>query len=298
MRIGYIGLGAMGRPMAVNIAAAGHDLVVCDVDAARASILKQRGADVAATPRETADAADVVLACLPSLAAAEAVAFGPDGVIAGGRAKAYVNMGTTGGAYSKDAAAKLQAAGKAFLDAPISGGPPGAEAGTLGVMCSGDKATYDALAEGAFDAIAAKHVYLGPEPGAAQVMKLVNNIIFFGNVAIALEAMTLGAKAGLDPEQMLEVINASSGRNTATDWLIGNHVLNGAFDFGGANYIIEKDLELWRREAEAYEAPMWLGSNLRTLYLASMAEQGRDADITALAKTLGAWAGATLPKTR
>ncbi len=298
MRIGYIGLGAMGRPMAVNIANAGHDLVVCDMDATRAAIVAQRGAAVAKTARETADEADIVLACLPNLAAAEAVALGPDGVIHGKRAKAFVNMGTTGSAYSEAVAAKMAAAGKAFLDAPISGGPPGAEAGTLGVMCSGDKATFDALAEGAFKAISAKLVYLGDKPGAAQVMKLVNNIIFFGNVAVALEAMTLGAKAGLEPEQMLEVINASSGRNTATEWLIPNHILTGAFDFGGANYIIEKDLDLWRREAERHESPMWLGSNLRTLYLAAMAEHGRQADITTLLKTLEKWAGVEVPKGR
>lgn len=298
MRIGYIGLGAMGRPMAINIADAGHDLVVADLDATRAAIVAQHGAAVAGSAKAVADEADIVLACMPTLGAAEAVALGAEGVIAGGRAKAFVNMGTTGSAFAKETAAKLEAAGIAYLDAPISGGPPGAEAGTLGVMCSGDKATYDALAAGAFDAISAKLVYLGPEPGAAQVMKLVNNIIFFGNVGIVVEAMTLGAKAGLDPEQMLEVINASSGRNTATEWLMPNHVLNGAFDFGGANYIIEKDLELWRREAEAYETPMWIGSNLRTLFLAAMAENGRDADITTLVKTLGKWAGKEIPKTR
>jgi len=298
MRIGYVGLGAMGRPMAVNIANAGLDLVVTDLDETRAAIVQQRGAAVAKSAREVADEADIVLACLPNLAAAEAVALGGDGVIAGGRAKAFVNMGTTGSAYSRDVAEKMKAAGKAFLDAPISGGPPGAEAGTLGVMCSGDKATYDALIGGAFDAISSKVVYLGEEPGAAQVMKLVNNIIFFGNCAIALEAMTLGAKAGLDPEQMLEVINASSGRNTATEWLIPNHVLTGALDFGGANYIIEKDLELWRREAESFESPMWLGTNLRTLYLASMAEQGRDADLTSVVRLLEKWAGVDIPTTR
>lgn len=298
MRIGYIGLGAMGRPMAINIADAGHDLVVTDLDATRMAIVAQHGAAVAGSAKAVADEADIVLTCMPNLMAAEAVALGAEGVIAGGRAKAFVNMGTTGSAFAKETAAKLKAAGIAYLDAPISGGPPGAEAGTLGVMCSGDKATYDALASGAFDAISAKLVYLGPEPGAAQVMKLVNNIIFFGNVGVAMEAMTLGAKAGLDPEQMLEVINASSGRNTATEWLIPNHVLNGAFDFGGANYIIEKDLELWRREAEAYETPMWIGSNLRTLFLAAMAENGRDADITTLVKTLGKWAGKEIPKTR
>ena len=297
MRLGYIGLGAMGRPMAVNLAKAGYDLVVCDTDETPTSILAQRGAAVAATPKETADEADIVLACLPSLAAAEAVASGADGVAAGGRATAFVNMGTTGSAYSRETAAAMQAAGKAFLDAPISGGPPGAEAATLGIMCSGDKATFDAL-KPALDVISGKAVYLGEQPGAAQTMKLVNNIISFGNLSVALEAMTLGAKAGLDPEQMLEVINASSGRNTATETKIPNHVLNRAFDYGGAMYIIEKDLELWRREAEMYETPMWLGSNIRTLFLQCMAEVGRDQDMTALAKTLEKMAGVEIPKTR
>lgn len=297
MKIGYIGLGAMGQPMAINIANAGLDLIVADMDPTRTAILAQRGAEVAGSAREVAEEADIVLACLPNLGAAEAVALGADGVISGSRAKAFVNMGTTGSAYSRAVAEKMQAAGKAFLDAPISGGPPGAEAGTLGIMCSGDQATFDGL-KAAFDAIAAKVVYLGDQAGHAQVMKLVNNIIFFGNLAVALEAMTMGAKAGLDPEQMLEVINASSGRNSATEWLIPNHVLTGALDFGGANYIIEKDLDLWRQEAESYGTSMWLGMNIRTLYLQAMSEFGRDADITVLVKTLGKMAGHEIPATR
>ncbi len=286
MRIGYIGLGAMGRPMAVNITEAGHDVVVFDLNENQTKILAQRGASVARSPKEVADEADYVLTCLPSIAAAEAVALGKDGVIAGSRAKAFVNMGTTGSAFARSTAEAMNAAGKAYLDAPISGGPPGAEAGTLGVMCSGDRSTFEALKDNALEAISAKLVYLGEKPGAAQVMKLVNNIIFFGNVAVAMEALTLGAKAGLSAEQMLEVINASSGRNTATEWLIPNHVLNRAFDFGGANYIIAKDLDLWRQEVEAFETPMQLGVNMRTLYLQSMWKEGMDADITTLLKTL------------
>ncbi len=297
MRIGYIGLGAMGRPMAINLIDAGHELVVCDTDATKTAILAQRGATVAASARETADETDIVLACMPSLAAAEAVAFGQDGAVEGKRAKAFVNMGTTGSAYSRDVAAKMAKAGKAFLDAPISGGPPGAEAATLGIMCSGDKATFDAL-KPALEALSGKLVYLNDKPGAAQTMKLVNNIISFGNLSVALEAMTLGAKAGLDPEQMLEVINASSGRNSATETKIPNHVLTRTFDYGGAMYIIEKDLELWRREAEAYETPMWLGTNIRTLFMQCMAEFGRDKDMTVLAKTLENMAGVQIPKTR
>ena len=286
MRIGYIGLGAMGRPMAVNITEAGHDVVVFDLNENQTKILAQRGASVARSPKEVADEADYVLTCLPSISAAEAVALGKDGVIAGSRAKAFVNMGTTGSAFAQSTAEAMNAAGKAYLDAPISGGPPGAEAGTLGVMCSGDRSTFEALKDNALEAISAKLVYLGEKPGAAQVMKLVNNIIFFGNVAVAMEALTLGAKAGLSAEQMLEVINASSGRNTATEWLIPNHVLNRAFDFGGANYIIAKDLDLWRQEVEAFETPMQLGVNMRTLYLQSMWKEGMDADITTLLKTL------------
>lgn len=297
MRIGYVGLGAMGRPMAINLAKSNHDLVVCDPDETATSILAQRGAAVAKTAKETADEADIVLACLPNLAAAEAVATGADGVAAGSRATAFVNMGTTGSAYSREVAEALAKSGKAFLDAPISGGPPGAEAGTLGIMCSGDKATFDAL-QSAWDAMSGKTVYLGDKPGAAQTMKLVNNIISFGNLSVALEAMTLGAKAGLDPEQMLEVINASSGRNSATETKIPNHVLTRSFDYGGAMYIIEKDLDLWRREAEAYETPMWLGTNIRTLFMQAMAEVGRDQDMTALAQTLEKMAGVQIPKTR
>jgi 3-hydroxyisobutyrate dehydrogenase-like beta-hydroxyacid dehydrogenase len=297
MRIGYIGLGAMGRPMAINLIESGHDLVVCDSDENRAAVLAQRGAEVATSPRETADKSDYVLACLPSLAAAEDVALGVDGADKGNRAKAFINMGTTGSAYSRAVAERMKAAGKVFLDAPISGGPPGAEAGTLGIMCSGDKETFEAL-KSSLEVLSGKLVYLNENPGAAQTMKLVNNIISFGNLSVALEAMTLGAKAGLDPEQMLEVINASSGRNSATDTKIPNHVLSRTFDYGGALYIIEKDLELWRREAEAYETPMWLGSNIRTLFLQCMAEVGRDQDLTALTTTLEKMAGVQIPKTR
>lgn len=286
MRIGYIGLGAMGRPMAVNIVTAGHDVVVYDLNENQTKILAQRGASVAGSPREVAEETDYVLTCLPSIEAAEAVALGPNGVVAGSRAKAFVNMGTTGSAFSRSTAEAMRAAGKSYLDAPISGGPPGAEAGTLGVMCSGDRETFEALKANALEAISSKIVYLGEKPGAAQVMKLVNNIIFFGNVAVAMEALTLGAKAGLGAEQMLEVINASSGRNTATEWLIPNHALNRAFDFGGANYIIAKDLDLWRQEVEAFQTPMQLGMSLRTLYLQSMWGEGMGADLTTLLKTL------------
>lgn len=297
MRFGFIGIGAMGRPIATNIVNAGHDLVVCDIDTVATDILAQLGAGVAQTARETASETDIVIACLPNIAAATEVVRGADGVLSGERAKAFVNFGTFGSPYSEEIADVVSKSGKAFLDAPISGGPPGARAGTLGVMCSGDKATFDALAP-VFEAISSKAVFLGEKPGAAQTMKLANNIISFGNLAIALEAMALGAKAGLDPQQMIDVINSSSGRNTATEVKIPNHVLNRAFDYGASMHIIEKDLELWRQEAELFDAPMWLGSNIRTLFRQCMTELGRDSDITELARTLERMAEVEISKTK
>jgi 3-hydroxyisobutyrate dehydrogenase-like beta-hydroxyacid dehydrogenase len=285
MRFGFIGIGAMGHPIATNIVNAGHDLVVCDTDNVATDILAQRGATVAQTAKETASQADIVMSCLPNLVSAKEVVLGTEGVLAGDRATAFVNFGTFGSAYAVEIADAVSKSGRAFLDAPISGGPPGASAGTLGIMCSGDKETFNTLVP-VFSVIAGKTTYLGEKPGAAQTMKLANNIISFGNLAIALEAMTLGAKAGLDAEQMIEVINSSSGRNTATEVKIPNHVLNRAFDYGAAMHIIEKDLELWRQEAELLDAPMWLGSNIRTLFRQCMTELGRDADVTELARTL------------
>lgn len=285
MRLGFIGIGAMGRPIATNIVNAGHDLVVCDTNNVATDILAQRGAAVAQTAKETASEADIVISCLPNANAAREVVIGADGVLAGDRARAFVNFGTFGSPHSVEIADAVTKSGRAYLDAPISGGPPGATAGTLGIMCSGDKETFDAL-EPVFSAIAGKAVYLGENPGAAQTMKLANNIISFGNLAVALEAMMLGAKAGLDPQQMIDVINSSSGRNTATEVKIPNHVLNRAFDYGATMHIIEKDLEMWRQEAELFDAPMWLGMNIRTLYRQCMTELGRDSDITDLARTL------------
>ena len=139
MRFGFIGIGAMGRPMATNIVNAGHDLVVCDTNNVATDILAQRGASVAQTAKETACEADIVIACLPSLTTANEVVLGTDGILAGDRAKAFVNFGTFGSPYSVEIADVLSKAGRAFLDAPVSGGPPGASAGTLGIMCSGDK---------------------------------------------------------------------------------------------------------------------------------------------------------------
>ena len=292
--IGFVGLGAMGRPMAVNLAKSGQSMVVRDVNPTANDILAQRGAEVAESVVEVANKSETVLACMPSVAIAELVANEASG---GSAIKHFINLGTTGSKFSKTLADMFAANGIAYLDAPISGGPPGAEAATLSIMCSGDKGAFE-TAKPSLDVMCAKLVYISDQPGAAQTMKLVNNIMSFCNLVAASEAMSLGAKAGLDPEVMVEVINASSGRNSASQDKIPKAVLPRTFDYGGANYIIEKDLELWRQEAEAYEVPGYMGNLVRTLFRQMIAEEGKDADFTRIFMLMERMAGVEMKKTR
>lgn len=292
--MGFVGLGAMGRPMAINLAASGQALVVRDVNPTATDILPQRGAAVAESVKAVADHAETVLACMPSVAIAEEVLAE---AAEGAAIKHFVNLGTTGSKFSQAAAALLAEKGIAYLDAPISGGPPGAEAATLSIMCSGDKGAFEAAKAG-LEVMSAKLTYLGEQAGAAQTMKLVNNIMSFCNLVAASEAFTLGAKAGLDPEQMVEVVNASSGRNSASMDKIPKAVLGRSFDYGGANYIILKDLELWRQEAEAYGIPAYMGNLVRTLFRQMVQEEGEDKDFTRIFMLMERMAGVEMKKTR
>ena len=292
--IGFIGIGAMGKPMAINIRKAALPLAVADPNETATGILAQQGAEVAANARAVADRSAVVHACLPSVAIAEAVAAE---AAEGAAIKCFINHGTTGSAYSKATAAMLAAKGIQFLDAPISGGVTGAEAGTLAIMCSGSEEAFEAAKPG-LEAMSAQLTYLGGQPGAAQVMKLCNNMLFFCSFAATMETMTLGTKAGLDPEQMLAIMNKATGRNFATESIVGPNILSRSFDFGGANYIIEKDMELWRQEAEAYEVPGYIGTLVRTLFRQMVAEQGKDGDLSQLTLLMEQMAGTQIPKTR
>jgi 3-hydroxyisobutyrate dehydrogenase len=289
---GFLGIGAMGKPMAINLRKAGVGLVVSDPNPVATGILAQQGATIVETARAVADQAEIVHLCLPSVAIAEAVAAE---VAQGSAVKGIINHGTTGSAYSKATAAALTEKGIGFLDAPISGGVAGAEAGTLAIMCSGDKAVFEA-AKPALEAMSGQLTYLGEAPGAAQTMKLCNNILFFCNFAATCETMTLGAKAGLDPQQMLDIMNKATGRNFATEHIMSQFVLPRTFDFGGANYIIQKDLELWRQEAEAYEVPSYIATLVRTLFRQMISEEGEMEDLSRIALLMERMAGTEISK--
>ena len=296
MKLGFIGLGAMGLPMATRLVERNHAVTVLDLNEAATAALAARGAAVARTPAEVAQDAEIVFTCLPTLDSVRAVALGADGVIHG-KAPIYVNLSTIGSPLSREIATALAARGIATLDAPITGGAPKARDGTLTVMVAGERAAFDQV-ETVFGAFANNVVYLGAQPGIAQTMKLINNIMSAANLAIAAEAMVMGAKAGLDPEAMLKVLNTGSGQNSATLTKIPNHVLTRTFDYGGALYIIQKDLEAWRQETEALGVPSWVGSAVRQLYLHTLAAGSPKDDMTTVVRLIEGWAGAELQKTR
>ncbi len=223
---------------------------------------------------------------LPSPAVARAVAAE---IAAVPGVAIFVDLSTTGPAASQEIAGKLATASIAMVDAPVSGGVKGAAAGTLTLMVSGE-----AVAVGRTKPLLeslGRVIVVGDKPGLGQTLKLANNLMSAASLAIASEAMAMGVKAGLDPAVMLEVINASSGRNSATQDKIPKHVLNRKFDFGFANALSFKDVRLCLDEAEALGVPMVVGAAVRQMLSITQQSFGPDADCTEMIKVLENWAG-------
>jgi 3-hydroxyisobutyrate dehydrogenase-like beta-hydroxyacid dehydrogenase len=201
----------------------------------------------------------------------------------------FIDLGTSGPAASQAMAAALSPAGIALVDAPVSGGVKGAAAGTLTLMIAGPAAAT-ARAKPLLE-VFGKVIVVGEKPGLGQTLKLANNLMSAASLAIASEAMAMGVKAGLDPAVMIEVINASSGRNSATQDKIPRHVLNRRFDFGFANALSFKDVRLCLDEAEALGVPMVVGAAVRQMLSITQQTCGPDADCTEMIKVVEQWAG-------
>jgi 3-hydroxyisobutyrate dehydrogenase-like beta-hydroxyacid dehydrogenase len=288
-RLGFIGTGRMGGLMAARLIAAGHVLTVCDGSDAAVAPLVAAGAKRAKSAAEVSGQADIVFASLPTPDVVRAVALGPNGVIEGGRAKTFIDLSTTGPRVAAAVSAGLAAKGITAVDAPVSGGMAGAKNGTLAVMVSGPRTTYDALES--ILKVFGKLFYIGEKAGAAQTMKLVNNLLAACSLAITCEGMVMGAKAGLDAKTMIDVLNVSSGRSSATQDKFPRAVLPRSFDFGFATGLSHKDVRLCLDEAEALGVPMIVGSAVRQVLAITSALYGPDSDFTSMVKCGEQWAG-------
>jgi len=288
--IGFIGLGIMGSRMAARLAGAGHALVVHDLSEMAVAALAEKGAQAARSAAEVASRSDVVLLSLPTPDVVEVVLTGPGGVIEGTQAKTIIDTSTTGSQVIARAAPKLAAKGITLIDAPVSGGVPGAANGTLTVMVGGDPAVFAAVRP-ILEVIGKNIMHMGDQPGLGQAMKLVNNMLSAAGTLAAMEVMVAGAKAGLDPQKMLDVINVSSGRCFGTEVKIPECVLPGTFPMRFSTDLLHKDVSLGVAEAEAMGARMWVVKCARDL-LAYSKEQGDGArDYAHIVTYFEDWAG-------
>lgn len=287
--LGFIGLGNMGHLMAGRLLEAGYGLVVHDIAAERVAALVERGATGAASAADVGDRVETVLVSLPLPEHVRQVALGKDGLAEGAKFRTIVDLSTTGSRVAREVAASLAETDRVMLDAPVSGGTAGAAAGTIAVMVSGPKAAFEAL-KPALDVIG-NVFYVSPEQGHGQTMKLINNMLSATAMAASSEMMVMGVKAGLDPRIMLDVVNAGSGRNTATSDKFPNRILPRKFDSGFATGLMVKDIALCLEEAQALGVPTWVAGAVRQLWQYAEMQGGADADFTRIVTHIEQWAG-------
>ncbi len=273
MRIGYLGVGNMGLPMAGRLLDAGHELWIYDVREEAMRPLIERQARRAATPKELADACDTVVISLPTLAIFRRALEGENGLLAGKAMKTLINSCTVGSPFVKEISEQCRSQNVTVIDAPISGGVAGARDGMLAVMVSGDPARVAELMP-VFQVWGKTIVVAGDKPGAAQVMKLTNNMLCAVAFVATSEAMTMSGKAGIPPEAMLQILNNGTGRNFATMQLFPQAVLPGTFNFGATIEILMKDVDLAIEQGEDLGVPMWVCQAVR-LVLKHGVFQGR-----------------------
>ena len=261
-RFGFVGLGNMGRPMAANLAKAGFDLVVHDAagTAARApaaTVIAESLAEVAAT-------AETIFMSLPDGVASVAVAEALAG--SGTRATTtVVDLSTIGIPAAERAAEILAAQAIAYADAPVSGGTAGARAGTITVMWGGDARLLERH-RGAIDAFCGNAFHVGDKPGQGQAMKLANNFLSATAMVATSEAVTFGLAHGLDLALMLNVLNVSSGQNTATSDKFPNRIATGTYDAGFHTTLLAKDVGLYLEGARASGTPAEVGAMVAEIW--------------------------------
>lgn len=275
--------------MSGRLLADGYELTVLDTDKAAVARLVEQGATGAGTPKEVANAADIVITSLPRPDILTTVALGDDGISSGARATILLDVSTTGPSAAKAIAEGLAKTGKQWVDCPVSGGIKGATEGTLALMVSCPEDTF-ATIEPILKNFG-KAIFVGTEPGLGQVVKLANNMLAASAIFLTAEALAMGVKAGVDPEVMLDIINMSTGRNSASQDKFPRSVLPGTFDFGFATGLSYKDVRMCIDESETLGVPMVGGALVRQILAITQRKYGAESDFTSMAKLVEDWSG-------
>ena len=297
MNIAFLGLGAIGRPMARHLAAAPLALTVWNRTHAKAlAFAAETGAQAAETPADAARGAAVVITCLPTSREVEGLLDGdgsgpnPSAGLLARMAPGAVLVDCTSGdpATSRRIAARLAERGVGFLDAPVSGGVAGAERGALTVMCGGDAALLERVRP-VLACFGEKIVHCGPV-GAGDAVKAVNNVLLAAHVWSTGEGLAALAKAGVDPAAALDVINSSSGRSFASASLFPDRVLTGAFPRTFRLALLSKDAGIAADIARAERVPSPLLQLTAELFRLAHASLGDEADHVEAVRVIEQWA--------
>jgi len=290
-KIGFIGLGAMGGPMAKNLCKKGYPLIVYDLIRERMAPLLQEGARPAASSRQVAEESEVVITMVPSSPHVREVILGPSGVIEGvARGSIVIDMSTIDPVTTREIAKMLMEKGVKMLDAPVARGVPAAVAGTLAVFVGGDRATYERCKD-ILSAMGKDIDYVG-DSGAGEVVKVINNLIIATAMCSLSEALVLGVKAGVQPDILFKALSKGSADSFVLQNHIKNFVLKGKFEKGvfPVDYIM-KDLGLALKTAEKYHVPQYFAAMAFQCYEAARAAGHREEYYPVVIRTLEKLAG-------
>lgn len=264
MKVGFIGLGAMGGGMAANLLEKGFSLVVHDIDQAKVAAFVSKGAKSATAPDEVARQCAKTITMVETTAQTEEVILGPRGIIrTATRGHIVAMMSTIDPNAAKRIHDELEKAGITMLDAPVSGGAARATSGELSVICGGDAQIFEAC-RGMFEAMSSNQFHVGTI-GQGLALKLVNNMLIQVNTVAIAEAFVMGAKAGLDPQVMYDVIKVSTGASFALDYRVPRFI-KGDFTPGGTVDIGFKDQELETAFAKSLGVPVLLANVSQQVY--------------------------------
>lgn len=288
-KIGFIGIGIMGKPMAINLLKAGYDVTVLDINKQAMDEVIAKGANGAATPKEVAEKTDIIITMLPDSPDVETVVLGKDGVLEGLSAgKLLIDMSTIAPAMSKTVSLKCKAKGVEALDAPVSGGEVGAINGALSIMVGGPEAAFN-RAKPLFDIMGKSAVLIG-EAGAGQVTKAANQIIVGMTIQAVAEALNLAKKAGVDLVQVREALLGGFAQSRILD-LHGQRIIDGNYKPGFKVKLHRKDMNIALQTGRELSVPL-PGSALVASQMDAILAQGNgDLDHSALALFLGQLAG-------
>lgn len=294
MRVGFIGLGAMGLPMAKRVVGAGHDtFTTFHVRRAPADDLAGLGARVLATAADVARAADVVITILPADRELKETVFGEQGVLQGlSRGKVLIDMTTATALSMQEVAQAVAGAGAEVLDAPVSGGTPAAAQGTLTIMVGGDAALLERCRP-LLETMGRQIVHVGPV-GQGKVVKMVNQMMAAAHLLMVGEAFALGVRCGADPKTLYDVIKTSSGYSKMMDLRLPGFLLDGTFQPGFRLDLMKKDVNLAVDSGQALNVPLLLTSTVGQLFAAASAAGKGDADFSAAAQYVADLAGVRL----